>query len=65
MFKSVLVIGRFRGIRLEVHVSWLIIFALLLTTMSAGFRHQYPDWTTATAVLTALVTALSFGTASA
>ncbi|SEF86633.1 site-2 protease family protein [Billgrantia desiderata] len=60
MFKSVLVIGRFRGIRLEVHVSWLIIFALLLTTMSAGFRHQYPDWTTATAVLTALVTALLF-----
>ncbi|MCE8032240.1 MAG: site-2 protease family protein [Halomonas sp.] len=60
MFKSVLVLGHFRGIRLEVHISWLIIFALLLTTMSAGFQNQYPDWSITTAVLTALVTALLF-----
>jgi Zn-dependent protease/CBS domain-containing protein len=60
MFKSVLVIGHFRGIRLEIHISWLIIFALLLTTMSAGFQHYHPDWTVTTAVLTALVTALLF-----
>ncbi|QOR38523.1 site-2 protease family protein [Billgrantia diversa] len=60
MFKSVLVIGHFRGIRLEVHISWLIIFALLLTTMSAGFQNQYPEWTITTAVTTALVTALLF-----
>lgn len=60
MFKSVLVLGRFRGIRLEVHISWLIIFALLLTTMSAGFQNQYPHWDMTTAVLTALATALLF-----
>ncbi|MDX5378967.1 MAG: site-2 protease family protein [Halomonas sp.] len=60
MFKSVLVIGHFRGIRLEVHISWLIIFALLLTTMSAGFQNQYPDWSLTSAVVTALVTALLF-----
>ncbi|WP_104204030.1 site-2 protease family protein [Billgrantia saliphila] len=60
MFKSVLVIGHFRGIRLEVHISWLIIFVLLLSTMSSGFQRQHPDWTMTTAVLTALVTSLLF-----
>ncbi|WP_254799129.1 site-2 protease family protein [Halomonas sp. SS10-MC5] len=60
MFKSVLVIGHFRGIRLEVHISWLIIFVLLLTTMSAGFQNQHPGWAVTTAVITALVTALLF-----
>ncbi len=60
MFKSVLVLGHFRGIRIEVHVSWLIIFTLLLVTMSAGLQHHYPDWSVTASVLTALITALVF-----
>jgi len=32
------------GIRIEVHVSWFLIFALLLWSLSAGyFPHAYPD----------------------
>ncbi len=60
MFKSVLVLGHVRGIRLEIHVSWLIIFTLLLVTMSAGFQQQYPDWTLSVAVMTAFATAIVF-----
>lgn len=60
MFKSVLVLGHYRGIRLEVHVSWLVIFALLLVTMSAGLQHHYEHWPLAVAVLTALFTSLAF-----
>ncbi|WP_041717956.1 M50 family metallopeptidase [Alkalilimnicola ehrlichii MLHE-1] len=60
MFKSVLVLGYYRGIRLEVHVSWLVIFALLLVTMSAGFHHHYDHWPLPVAILTALFTSLTF-----
>ncbi len=60
MFRSALVVGHFRGIRLEVHISWLIIFVLLLSTMSTGFQRQQPDWTMTTSIVTALVTSLLF-----
>ncbi|MCG6657942.1 site-2 protease family protein [Halomonas campisalis] len=60
MFKSVLVLGHFRGIRFEIHISWLIIFALLMVSMSTGFQQHYPDWSMTTAIGTALVTSLVF-----
>ena len=60
MFKTVLLLGHVRGIRIELHVSWLIIFTLFLVGMSAGLQQQYPDWPLSTAVLTALATALTF-----
>lgn len=60
MFKSVLVLGHIRGIRIEVHISWLVIFALLMVTMTAGLQQHYPDWPMPVAVATALVTALLF-----
>jgi Zn-dependent protease len=60
MFKSVWVLGYFRGIRLEIHVSWLIIFALVMVSMTTGLQQQYPHWTTADAAVTALVTVLIF-----
>lgn len=60
MFKSVLVIGHFRGIRFEVHISWLIIFALLVVSMSTGLQQHHPDWSMTTAVGTAVVTSLVF-----
>lgn len=44
MFKTVLVLGHIRGIRIEIHVSWLIIFALLLAGLTTGLNQQYPDW---------------------
>ncbi|MFY0990550.1 M50 family metallopeptidase [Halomonas sp. C05BenzN] len=60
MFKSVLLLGHFRGIRIEIHVSWVIILALLLVSMSAGFQQHYPDWSLPVAIATSLVTALVF-----
>lgn len=60
MFKSVMVIGHFRGIRIEVHISWLIIFALLMATLTVGLRQSYPDWSLTVAAATALFTSLAF-----
>ncbi len=60
MFKSVLLLGHFRGIRLEVHVSWLFIFALLVVTMSTGLQQQFSHWSLGVAITTAVVTALAF-----
>ena len=60
MFKSVLVIGRIRGIRIEIHVSWLVIFALLMFALSAGFHQHYPDWSMPVVLVTALLTILTF-----
>ncbi|MDQ2069025.1 site-2 protease family protein [Natronospira bacteriovora] len=60
MFKTVMVLGHFRGIRLEVHISWLVIFALLMVTLSSTLIRHYPEWALPTAILTALFTALAF-----
>ena len=60
MFRSVLLLGHFRGIRIEVHASWVIIFALLMITMTAGLQREYTDWTMMEAVATSLFTALVF-----
>lgn len=60
MFRSVLVLGEIRGIRMQIHVSWLIIFALLLLVLGASFQHQYPDWPAATVMVTAVLTVLVF-----
>lgn len=60
MFRSVLVLGHILGLRIEVHVSWLIIFTLLLVTMSSGLQTQFPDWSWPVSITTAAVTALMF-----
>lgn len=60
MFRSVLVLGSIRGIRVQIHVSWLIIFALVLLVLSASFHHQHPDWSTPTVMITAAITVLVF-----
>lgn len=60
MFKTVLVLGHIRGIRIQVHVSWIFIFLLLLATMSTGFHYHYPEWTLPMVAGTAVVTALLF-----
>ena len=60
MFRSVLVLGHFRGIRIEIHVSWLVIFALLMVSLSAGLNQAYPDWSWPTILVTTLTTVLMF-----
>ena len=60
MFKSVLVLGHISGIRIEIHVSWLVIFALLMFALSAGFQQHYPDWSMAVVLVTSLLTILTF-----
>ena len=60
MFRSVLVLGHIRGIRIEIHVSWLVIFALLMISLNAGLGQAYPEWSTATVLVTAITTVLLF-----
>ncbi|WP_018881108.1 site-2 protease family protein [Thioalkalivibrio sp. ALE30] len=60
MFKTVLILGHIRGIRIQLHISWVFILVLLVASMSTGFHHQYPEWSLAMAAATALVTALLF-----
>ncbi|MEA5446671.1 site-2 protease family protein [Gammaproteobacteria bacterium AB-CW1] len=60
MFKTVLVLGHIHGIRLQVHISWLVIFALLMVTLTTTLQHHHPEWALITSLLTALFTALLF-----
>ncbi|QOC23564.1 site-2 protease family protein [Wenzhouxiangella sp. AB-CW3] len=60
MFRSVLVLGYIRGIRIEIHVSWLIIFVLLLASLGTGLSQAYPDWSITAVVITTVLTVLLF-----
>jgi Zn-dependent protease len=44
MFESALLLGRIRGIRIQVHYTWLVIFALLSLSLGVNFREAYPAW---------------------
>lgn len=60
MFKHALTIGHARGIRIDIHASWVIIFVLLVVGMSAGFSQQFPHWSAVEVFATAVLTALIF-----
>lgn len=60
MLESSFQIGRVLGIRIGVHFTWFLIFALVGFSLAQYFQHQYPGWAAQTAWLTALVTALLF-----
>ncbi len=60
MFKSVLVLGHVRGIRIEIHASWLVIFVLLMASLGAGLRQAHPDWPMMVVMTTTLATVLAF-----
>lgn len=60
MFRSVMALGHIQGIRIEIHASWLIIFALLMITMTTGLRNEYAAWSFNQAFLTALLTSVAF-----
>jgi Zn-dependent protease/CBS domain-containing protein len=44
MFESALRVGRVRGIRIQVHYTWIVIFALLSVSLVANFRATQPEW---------------------
>jgi len=57
---SGLLLGHIRGIRIEIHVSWVVVFLLVVTMLSHGLLDQYPDWHPMEAVITAVLAALLF-----
>lgn len=62
MFQSALLIGRVRGIPIQVHYTWLVIFALLSVSLVANFRVTQPEWSeTATYVAAISGVLLFFG----
>lgn len=60
MFKHALTMGHARGIRIDIHASWVIIFVLLVVGMSAGFSQQFPHWSAVEVFATSVLTALIF-----
>lgn len=62
MFESALKIGRVRGIRIQVHYTWIVIFALLSLSLVAHFRMEHAEWGEVTILFTALAAVLLFFT---
>ncbi len=60
MLESSFQIGRVFGIRIGVHFTWFLIFALVAFSLAHYFQHSHEDWAVHTAWLTAVVTTLLF-----
>jgi Zn-dependent protease len=60
MFQSALLIGRVRGIRIQVHYTWLVIFALLSVSLVANFRLNHPEWSEGATYAAAITGVLLF-----
>lgn len=61
MLKEGIPIGRIFGIDIRLHYSWFFIFALVTWVLaSTTFPAAYPEWSTATAIITGLITSLLF-----
>ena len=60
MLESSLRIGAIAGIRIGVHYTWLIIFALMSTSLYTLFVQEHADWSKGVAASTAVVTSLLF-----
>ena len=61
MFGSGFTVARIFGIAIEVHISWLVIFALVGISFSDQvFPDQYEGWSTATYWIIGILTALAF-----
>ncbi|MDZ7727547.1 MAG: site-2 protease family protein [Dehalococcoidia bacterium] len=59
MFGRSLTIARIKGIAIEVHPSWLLIFAVLSWSLAEGvFPNQYEDWSTTTYWVLGIIAAL-------
>jgi Zn-dependent protease/predicted transcriptional regulator len=60
MFESSFQVGRVAGIRIGIHYTWLIIFLLMNSSLYFTFKQEMPDWSTVSAIVTALVTSTVF-----
>ena len=60
MLESSLRIGTVAGIRIGVHYTWVIVFALMSTSLYTLFVEEHADWGKGVATSTALVTSLLF-----
>src|SRR5687767_6559141 len=50
-------IGRLFGIELRVDASWLLIFALVTWSLTSLFSAWHPDWSGATSIIVAAISA--------
>jgi len=60
MLESSFSLGKIAGIRIGVHYTWFIIFAMMSFSLSLLFREYHPDWGGAEAMFTAVITSLLF-----
>jgi Zn-dependent protease/CBS domain-containing protein len=60
MLESSIQLGRILGIRVGIHYTWFIIFALISLSLSTHFQHVNPDWSATSAWATAIITSLLF-----
>lgn len=60
MLDSSVNIGRVAGIRIGIHYTWLVIFALLLFSLTALFHSDHPSLSQGSLVLAAFFTAIAF-----
>ncbi len=60
MLESSVTVGRVAGIRIGIHYTWVVIFALLLFSLSFVFREQNPQWGQAEVIGAAFVATVLF-----
>lgn len=61
IIKNSIVIGKIRGIEIEINISWLVIFGLITFMLATNYFPQtYPNWTTALTWGVSLIISLLF-----
>jgi Zn-dependent protease len=60
VMRKVLRLGRLFGIDLMLDPSWVVVFALIVWTLTSVFAAWHPGWTSGTVLVVAVVTALCF-----
>jgi Zn-dependent protease len=53
-------LGRFKGIPIGLHYTWLIAFGLITVSLISSYSRRYPDWSSETKLVMGLVTSLLF-----
>lgn len=53
-------LGRFKGIPIGLHYTWLIAFGLITMSLIASYSRRYPDWSSETKLMIGIVTSLLF-----
>ncbi len=60
MLQSSIPLGTVKGIRIGIHYTWFVIFALIVITLMGVFQSQHPGWSPSAALATATFTSLLF-----